>query len=113
MTTSVVTIGFTNQKPARAHFLRGPIRAAIEAQLRENLKPWGLPLRRYRCTVERFGTPSYQDNHGQWQGWWETIPVCATFINRNTGAKICITEIRIDDDGKILQYGSQYGDLTL
>lgn len=113
MSTGVVTIGFTNQKPARAYFLRGPRRAAIEAQLRENLKPWGLPLHRYRCTVERFETPTYQDHHGQWQGWLESIPLGATFTNRNTGAKICITDIWIDEAGTILQCGSQYGDLTL
>ena len=81
MTTGIVTIGFTNEKPARAHFLRGPRRAAIEAQLREDLKPWGLPLHRYRCTVERFEAPkTYQDHHGQWQGWWDNIPLAATFI---------------------------------
>ena len=112
MTTVTIGMG-TAPHPVRATFLRGPRRARIEEQLREDLKPWGLPLHRYRFTVERFERPTYQDHHGQWQGWWEDVPLAATFTHRSTGAKICITEIWIDDDGKILQYGSQYGDLTL
>lgn len=111
---SVVTIGMGNTpKPVRATFLRGPRRARIEEQLREDLKPWGLPLDRYRFTVERFETPTYQDHHGRWQGWWDNVELQATFTHRTTGAKICVTGIYIDDDGKILQYGTQYGDLTL
>ena len=111
---STVTIGMSSApRPARATFLRGPRRTAIEAQLREELKPWGLPLNRYRFTVERFETPTYRDHNGHWQGWWENIQLAATFIHRTTGAKICITEIWTDDDGKILQWGSQYGDMTL
>ena len=108
-----VTLSFTNRKPARAYFLRGPKRARIEEQLREHLKPWGLPFRLYRFTVEASERPAYQDNHGQWQGWLRDIPVQATFTHRRTGAKIVITEIWIGDDGEILQMGTQYGDLTL
>ena len=109
----VVSIGGFSRPPVRVHFLRGPKRARIEAQLREFLKPWGLPLNRYRFTVEASERPTYQDHHGQWQGWWENIPVQATFTHRGTGAKITVTEIWIDDDGEILQMGTQYGDLTL
>lgn len=110
--TSTVTIGFTNARPARVKFLRGPIRAKVEAELREHLKPWGLPLRRYRFTLERGEVPTYQDHHGRWQGWYEQIPVQATFTHRGTGAKIVITEIWLGDDGEVLQFGTQYGDLT-
>jgi len=113
MTMATVTIGLGISKPARATFLRGPKRAAIEAQLREHMKPWGLPLDRYRFTVERCETPTYQDHRGRWQGWWEHYDLQATFTHRSTGAKIVITSIWIDDDGKILQMGTQYGDLTL
>jgi hypothetical protein len=109
----VVTIGFTSQRPARAYFLRGPKRARIEAQLREELKPWGLPLHRYRFTVEASERPTYQDHHGQWQGWWRNIPLQAAFTHRGTGAKIVVTEIWTGDDGEILQWGTQYGEMTL
>ena len=68
------------------------------------------PLPFHRRALE---TPTYQDHHGHWQGWWDNLQLAATFTHRTTGAKICITEIWIDDDGKILQYGSNYGDLTL
>lgn len=109
----VVSIGGFGRPPVRAYFLRGPKRARIEAQLREELKPWGLPLHRYRFTVEASERPTYQDHHGQWQGWWRTISLQATFTHRGTGAKITITEIWTDDNGEILQWGTQYGDLTL
>lgn len=113
MASGVVTIGGFGSKPARAHFVRGPKRARIEEQLREHLQPWGLPLHRYRCTVERSEEPTYQDGHGRWQGWWEHYDLQATFIHRSTGARIAITSIWIDDEGKILQMGTQYGELTL
>ena len=112
MTTATIGMG-SARPPVRATFLRGPRRAKIEEQLREELKPWGLPLNRYRFTVERFETPTCQDHNGRWQGWREDLRLAATFTHRSTGAKICITEIWTDDDGKILQWGSQYGDMTL
>lgn len=112
-TVGTVIIGLGTSRPARSKFLRGPDRAKIETQLREHLKPWGLPLDRYRFTVERSEVPTYQDGQGHWQGWYENIPVCATFTHRSTGARIVITEIWLGDDGEILQLGSQYGDLTL
>lgn len=108
-----VTIGFTNRRPVRAYFVRGAKRAAVEAQLRDYLKPWGIPLHRYRFTLERAEHPTYQDNHGRWQGWWQDEPLQATFTHRVNGSKITVTEIWIGEHGEILQVGTQYGDLTL
>lgn len=111
---AIATIRMPNApRPCKVRFVRGKIRARIEAQLREYLAPWGLPLHRYRCTVTRasIGEGPYTAS-GQ-IFYRDDIPLSATFIHRRTGAHIAITQIWIDDDGEILQMGSQYGELTL
>lgn len=109
----VVTIGGFGPKPVRAKFIRGLRRARVEEQLREALKPWGLPLHRYRFVLERSQTPTYQDHHGIWQGWGDDISLQAAFIHRTTGARITVTQIWDDGEGRILQWGTQYGEMTL
>lgn len=113
MSGAVVTIGSGAARPVRSRFLRGPVRARTELAMRDALKPWGLPLHRYRFTLERMSKPTYQDHHGIWQGWIGDIPAQGTFTHRRTGARIVIPGIWLGGDGQVLQYGTQYGDLAL
>jgi hypothetical protein len=80
--------------------------------LREaELATWRLPLDEYDCAIERDwpeGTTL--------DGWFisrSQEALTATFTHRETGAKIIVTGIWVDDDGEIIQRGTNHGDLTL
>jgi hypothetical protein len=89
-----------------------PLHRRIERQLREGiLAPWHLPLDEYDCEIERDYAPGSTTD-----GWFISRSEesrTATFTHRETGAKVIVTAIWVDDDGQILQSGSNYGDLTL
>ncbi|MEV1170833.1 hypothetical protein [Nonomuraea sp. NPDC049784] len=89
-----------------------PLYQRIEKQLRADiLQPWGLPLEEYDCAVER-DEPAGSAEYGLFTA-RSLESLTATFTHRRTGARIVITAIWADDDGKIIQCGSNYGDLTL
>jgi hypothetical protein len=99
--------------PAKAATVAKRLGVRVERQLRQELTRFGLPLDLYDCVVERasIGEGPYYD--GGRIGWYELPHVKATFTHRETGAEIVVTEIHTDDRGKILQFGTQYGALTL
>jgi hypothetical protein len=98
---------------ARKRPLSGaPLYRRIERQLRtECLAPWCLPLDEYGCAIERDDPPGSELVGMFIRRSLESLT--ATFTHRTTGARIVVTAIWVDDDGQIIQSGSQYGDLTL
>lgn len=89
-----------------------PLHRRIEAQLRdETLAPWHLPLDDYDCTIER-DEPAGSASYGVFIARSEES-LTATYTHRETGAKIHVTGIWVNDDGEIIQHGTNYGDLML
>lgn len=89
-----------------------PLYRRIEAQLRDEiLAPWHLPLDEYDCTIER-DEPEGSASYGVFIARSEES-LTATYTHRETGAKIHVTGIWVNDDGEIIQHGTNYGDLTL
>jgi hypothetical protein len=90
--------------------LRGAaLRAKLECQLRRELRPAGSPLGRYDCRIESNGG-------GGIGGLFVSVvdeSMTATFMSRESGAQIVVTEIRVNDDGEIVQWGSNHGALAL
>lgn len=84
-----------------------PLYRKVERQVRADLEPWHLPLDDYDCAIK-----SQRITEG---GWFYAITgdvLMATFTHRATGAEIEVTEIWVDDDGEIVQAGTQYGRLS-
>lgn len=99
----------------RARPLSGAALAStVERQLRAAdgpLAAWNLPLSDYTFSLDRVDPPGSAT-----YGWFfarSDEALEATFTQRKTGAKIIVTQIWVNDDGKIIQWGSQYGDLVL
>jgi hypothetical protein len=90
--------------------LRGiALHRTIERQLREELEAWGIPLDRYDCQVQGCGG-------GLIAGLFvalEHLALEARYTHRETGAELIVPAIWVDDDGKILQLGTNYGALAL
>jgi len=90
--------------------LRGAaLHRKIERQLREQLQEWGIPLNRYDCQVRGCGG-------GIIAGLLvalEDSALEARYVHRETGAELIVSEIWVNDDGDIVQLGSNYGALEL
>jgi hypothetical protein len=84
----------------------------IERQLRTDiLAPWRLDLSAYDFSIER----DYPEGTTLAGFFFERTEesLTATFTHRETGAELQVTEIWVNDDGEIIQWGTSYGRLTL
>ena len=111
-TERIAPCGAALQTGRRRPLSGAPLNRRIERQLREEvLAPWHLPLDEYDFEIERDCPPGSTTD-----GWFISRSEesrTATFTHRETGAKVIVTAIWVDDDGEIIQSGSNYGDLTL
>lgn len=113
--TSIATIRMPNApRPCRVATCAKRFSARVERECRQALAQFGLPLDLYSCVIERGSTgegPYYEGGGIQWH---EDETVTATFTHRETGAEVVVTEIWADRrTGKVYQFGTQYGALTL